>query len=187
MAWRSQSPTQSQRRLIDDALDFVSRYAQGLPSGLQAKLRQFWEAEKIRLRRMKARARYLQLPLMGAWIELDPRSLGLESIFEPGAALADESLSAQRREQMLAKVQEQWVYLGSALVHEGVHALEGLSWNRARDELSAYNAECRFLSNVFSADLHPIVRNAAKSLHADAVRDAFQREGLRLEPLAEKP
>ena len=88
---------------------------------------------------------------------------------------------------MLAKVQEQWVYLGSALVHEGVHALEGLSWNRARDELSAYNADCRFLSNVFSADLHPIVRNAAKSLHADAVRDAVQREGLRLEPLAEQP
>lgn len=183
MSWRSAPPNSEQKRFLEESLSYAARHGEGLPPELFDKLRELFVSDRLRVRMMKERARYLKFPGWGEWIELDLDSLGLNIRFDRQKALDSAGHALERRGRVLAKAEERCLYLSSTLVHEGTHALHGLSWNRAKDEFAAYTAECRFLANVFFTSVHPLVKNAAQSLHRDAVRDASTLEGLKLSSL----
>lgn len=184
MRWSSQGLQSTQRALVKEALEYARFHGKGLPAGLFAKLESMLAADAIRIRRMRHRARYLSLPLFGSWIELEPGSLGLETRYDWRAALAGcsgEGDERTHREALIrAKAEQSWLFVAAALVHEGTHAALGLTLKRKEDERAAYQAECRFLSNVLAANPAPLVRNAAQSLLGDARRDARDKEGLEL-------
>jgi hypothetical protein len=171
--------------LVKEALDYARLHGKGLGGGLFAKLESMLAADAIRIRRMGHRARYLSLPLFGSWIELEPGSLGLDPRYDWKAAMAvcssEKEVERTQREALIrAKAEQSWLFVAAALVHEGTHAALGLTHKRKEDERAAYQAECRFLSNVLAANPAPLVRNAAQSLLGDARRDARDKEGLEL-------
>lgn len=181
MIWGAQPLTPARRALVEQALDYIHGYQQGLPPGLLDRLRQMLDEGAIGTRHMRERARFLGLPLLGARIELDPGSLGFEVIYDWRRALrACPADDQARRDQVMAKAQQSWLFVAAALVHEGTHALMGLTASRKSDERLAYQAECRFLANVLASDPAPLVQNAARSLLADARRDALGQEGISL-------
>jgi hypothetical protein len=184
MGWRSDPLQAKQRVLVQEALEYIARHQAGLPERLLDRLHQLLQGEAIRTRSLRgARARYLALPFLAPWIELDPSALGLETLYEWRAALSacfEEGEAGERRRALIrARAEQSWLFVAAALVHEGAHAVSGLSLSRLADERLAYEAERRFLGNVLARDPAPLVANAARSLLSDADRDAWTEEGLR--------
>ncbi len=186
MAWRAQFPNSAQLQKIEESLEYGLQHSQGLSPKLFDELEGLLKTRRIRLRQMKERARFWRIPLFGKGLELNPTALGLEVLLDQNLALKSAHNEPQRLLRVQAKLEEQWLTIAAALVHEGTHSLDGISWNRRSDERSAYEAECLLLSNVYRAAQHPLVLNTARNLHADAVRDAFECEGLRLPTLSEE-
>lgn len=181
MRWGSHELRPDQRVLVQEALDYSSGHAEGLPPGLFSRLHAMLDSGAIRTRRMRVRARYIALPLVSPWIELEPETLGMVTIYQWQRALAacqGEDACERQRELIMAKAEQSWLFVGAALVHEGAHALSGRSASRQHDEKSAYGAERHFLRNVLSSNPALLVANAARSLLADAERDGWQLEGV---------
>lgn len=181
MRWGSHELRPDQRVLVQEALDYSSGHAEGLPSGLFPHLRAMLDSGAIRTRRMRERARYIALPLLSPWIELEPEALGMNTIYHWRRALAacqGEDTGGRGRDLILAKAVQSWLFVAAALVHEGTHALTGCSASRRSDEKAAYRAERRFLRNVLSSNPAELVANAARSLLADAERDGWELEGV---------
>jgi hypothetical protein len=182
MLWRPQKLRTAQRALVEEALEYALSHGTGLPPGLFPKLRALLDSGAIKTGRMRHRARYLSLPLLGSWIELQPEALGLSALYDWRAALAAcsgcEEECASRQALVYAKAEQSRLFVAAALVHEGTHALLGLTLNRKQDERAAYLAESRFLTNVLATQPHKLVRNAAEGLLSDVRRDAKQFEGL---------
>lgn len=184
MRWGARKLDAGQRDLVYESLLYARLHGQGLPEGLLDRVQSLLDGGGVLTRAMKERARYLALPVLGSWIELNPQALGLDPRYDWRAALrtcpGEGEERAWREARIRAKAEQQWLFVAVALVHEGSHAHTGLSLRRAEDERMAYGAECRFLRNVLESGPDPLVRNAAESLLADARRDAKNQEGLDL-------
>jgi hypothetical protein len=184
MRWGARKLEAAQLELVRGSLLYARTHGEGLPEGLLDRVQSLLDGGAVLTRSSRDRARYLAVPGLGSWIELNPEALGLDVRYDWRAALrtcSGEGEERARQEALIrAKADQQWLFVAAALVHEGSHAHAGLSLHRAADERAAYGAECRFLSNVLDSCPSPLVRSAAGSLLADARRDARQQEGLDL-------
>lgn len=170
-------PDGRQRALLAESIGFADANGAGLPPELFECLRHFFERDAIRLRAMRDRARFVAIPGFRSRIELNAAALGLETIYDWRAALS--ASPEDRRASIMAKARQQWLFLATVLVHEGTHALNGVTlFGRRDDERAAYGAELKFLHNVLGSECELLVKNAARSLRGDALRDARDIEGL---------